>query len=117
MSPGMFFIKKEKKGEREGENQLYVFSVPSTADVTCTIPSVGKGCATRLTCDFNMDMLHKKNDIVVKYKNGSTNEQSTCMMLSVSVLFLYKYFVYFIVILHFPSGEAICGWSTIKPAE
>ena len=54
----------------------FVFSVPLPllAEVTCTIPSVGRGKMTMLTCHFNMNMQENRNDIVVKRKTSATPE-------------------------------------------
>ena len=51
-----------------------MFSVPLLAEVTCTIPSVGHGKATTLTCHFSMNMQENRNNIVVKRKTNASAE-------------------------------------------
>ena len=53
---------------------MFVFSVPLPllAEVTCTIPSVGHGKMTMLTCHFNMNMQENRNNIVVKRKTNAS---------------------------------------------
>ena len=78
----------------------FVFSVPLPllAEVTCTIPSVGRGKMTMLTCHFkfNMNMQENRNDIVVKRKTSATPEHGDYNGLCLHYLVLFLcYFCFF----------------------